>query len=72
MRIPYNELENIEEIGRGGFSTTFKASWKDGFKYMDNNNEQCIENRVVVLKRLHNSRNISNEFLIENNSLFGF
>ncbi|CAG8764999.1 5988_t:CDS:1, partial [Ambispora leptoticha] len=26
--IPYNEFENIESFGKGGFATIYKAQWK--------------------------------------------
>ena len=65
--IPYNQFSNIKEIGRGGFATVYSAIWKDGplnydydnFKYTRNSNYK------VALKCLHNSQNITNEFLNE-------
>ncbi len=63
--IPYNDLTNIEWIGEGGFATVFKATWKNGVKYIVGRNERCAKDRVVAIKRLHKSQNISDEFLNE-------
>jgi hypothetical protein len=30
--IPYNDLTNIEKIGKGGFATVYKATWLNGCK----------------------------------------
>ncbi len=65
--IPYNQFSEIKEIGRGGFATVYSAIWKDGpLKY------DYIKKYVksfpyfeVALKCLHNSQNITNEFLNE-------
>ena len=64
--IPYNQFNDIEEIGRGGFATVYSANWKDGpleyneeYKYIRNSNKK------VALKCLHNSQNITNELLNE-------
>src|SRR5438874_7677220 len=65
--IPYDKLEDIEKIDEGGFATLYHATWINGWKYIDNNNKKCIENSEVALKKLHNSQNISDEFLNEVN-----
>src|SRR6185369_6039125 len=65
--IPYNDLMNIEKIGEGGLSTISKATWLDGYKNVDYHNKRTIEDRTVVLKKLHNLQNISDEFLYEVN-----
>ena len=36
-------------------------------KYINYNNKKCIEDRDVVLKKLHNSQNVSDKFLNEVN-----
>src|SRR5688572_15017383 len=28
--VPYNQLSDIKEIGKGGFATVYSAIWKDG------------------------------------------
>src|SRR4051794_811282 len=65
--IPYNQFSDIEEIGRGGFATVYSAIWKDGpLKYTKVNEEYTRKpNKKVALKCLHNSQNITNEFLNE-------
>jgi hypothetical protein len=65
--IPYNDLTNIEKIGEGGFATISKATWLNGCKDADYKNERTSEDRTVALKKLHNSQNISDEFLNEVN-----
>ena len=64
--ITYNDLTNIEKIGEGGFATISKATWLNGDKYI-NNDGRTSEDRTVALKKLHNSQNISDEFLNEVN-----
>ena len=64
--IPYGQFSNIEEIGEGGFATIYSARWKDGplhYEYTDRYLRQS--NQMVALKLLHNSQDISNEFLSE-------
>ena len=66
--IPYNQFSDIKEIGRGGFATVYSAIWKDGpLKY---NSEEYTRNSEysnykVALKCLHNSQDITAEFLRE-------
>src|ERR1700731_753506 len=39
--IEYDRFENIEYLAKGGFGTTYKATWKDGFIYdWDSENNQ--------------------------------
>src|ERR1051325_3888645 len=62
--IEYDRFENVEYLAKGGFGTTYKAIWKDGYiKYWKNN--QFIRNKdgKVALKCLHNSQDITVEFL---------
>src|SRR5947208_3330298 len=38
--IPYNQFNNIKEIGKGGFATVYSAIWKDGpLEYDKNTNK---------------------------------
>ena len=62
--IPYDDLTNIEKIGEGGFATIYKATWLNGFK-STNGNKRASMDISVALKKLHNSQNISDEFLNE-------
>jgi len=74
--IEYDRFENIEYLAKGGFGTTFKAIWKDGCisdNGRDSENNQWKRfktnydrpNFPVVLKSLHNSQNITADFLNE-------
>ena len=65
--IPYNQFSDIKEIGRGGFATVYSAIWKDGPLEYEKYNKEYIRNanQLVTLKCLHNSQNITNEFLNE-------
>ena len=65
--IPYNDLTNIEKIGEGGFATIYKAIWLNGQKFTIYDNVRSCEDMPVALKKLHNSQNISDEFLNEVN-----
>ena len=65
--IPYNDLTNIEKIGEGGFATIYKATWLISYKSVNYNNERISKDMLVALKKLHNSQNISDEFLNEVN-----
>ena len=62
--IPYNQFSDIKEIGRGGFATVYSAIWKDGPLYYIVRYTRH-SNCKVALKCLHNSQNITNEFLNE-------
>ena len=72
--IEYDRFENIEYLAKGGFGTTFKAIWKDGpiSRWSFENNQwkrktayRDLTNYPVALKCLHNSQNITAEFLKE-------
>ncbi|CAB4440456.1 unnamed protein product [Rhizophagus irregularis] len=63
--IPYDQFSNIEEIGKGGFSTVYLAIWKDGLLVYDDYNKRWKRklNTKVALKCLHNSQNSLDEFI---------
>ena len=66
--IEYDRFENIEYLAKGGFGTTYKAIWKDGYiQYWDSENNQWKRVGIVdvALKCLHNSQDITDEFLRE-------
>jgi hypothetical protein len=73
--IEYDRFENVKYLAKGGFGTIYKAIWKDGYiKEWDSENNQWkrskywdkdYENYPVVLKCLHNSQDITAEFLKE-------
>ena len=61
--IPYNQLDNIEEINKGDLATIYSAIWNNG----PLNYDEYIRkpNKKVALKCIHNSQNITAEFLNE-------
>jgi hypothetical protein len=66
--IPYNQFSDIKEIGKGGFATVYSAIWKDGELKYDIDTKMYVKtspNQKVALKCLHNSQNITDEFLNE-------
>ena len=64
--IPYNQFSDIKEIGKGGFATVYSAIWKDGRLNWNRADKYTREpNNKVALKCLHNSQNITDEFLNE-------
>src|SRR5436190_16054730 len=67
--IEYDRFENIEYLAKGGFGTTYKVDWKDGHIIdgwgPENNKWERKRNTKVVLKCLHNSQDITIEFLRE-------
>jgi hypothetical protein len=67
--IPYNRLHNIEYIARGGFGKVYKANWIDGCIDKWDNKKQNWKrngiNKLVALKSLNNSRNVTFEFMNE-------
>ena len=67
--IEYDRFENIEHLAEGGFGTVYKAIWKDGpISYWNseiNQWKRYTTNNPVALKCLHNSQNITAEFLKE-------
>jgi hypothetical protein len=78
--IEYDRFENVDYLAKGGFGTIYKAIWKDGFisKWDSENNQwkrnktfgEKYENFTVVLKCLHNSQDITSDFLKEVSCLF--
>src|SRR4051812_1258404 len=58
--ISYNQLNNIEEIGKSGFDTIYSAIWKKGpLTYTDYHNMEWKRksDTKVILKCLHKSQN---------------
>ncbi|PKK75093.1 kinase-like protein [Rhizophagus irregularis] len=58
--IPYNELENIKYLDKGGFSSIYKAIWLDKDILLDEGNS-----REVILKCPNNMNGDLSEFLNE-------
>ncbi|CAB5364384.1 unnamed protein product [Rhizophagus irregularis] len=67
--IPYNQFDNIKEIGKGGFAKVYSAIWVDGPLSYNSNTQKYTRNQYknknVALKCLYNSQNITSEFLNE-------
>ncbi|GES97472.1 kinase-like domain-containing protein [Rhizophagus clarus] len=65
--IPYNQFNNVKEIGGGGFSKVYSAIWKNGPRcYSDDEKEwRRIPNKKVALKCSYDSQNFTKEFLNE-------
>ena len=65
--IPYNQFNDIREIGKGEFARIYSAKWKDGpLNYYFNKRKYIKDSNITVaLKCLHNSQNISSEFFYE-------
>ncbi|CAB4440472.1 unnamed protein product [Rhizophagus irregularis] len=64
--IPYEQFDEIREIGKGGFSTVYSAIWKDGLSYRLGEKDFQYKrkpNTKVALKCLHGSQNLINEFI---------
>ncbi|RIB24258.1 kinase-like domain-containing protein [Gigaspora rosea] len=52
--IPFDRLTDIEEIGKGGFGSVYKATWLDGVRKVDGNDFNYLRARdpssIVALK----------------------
>ncbi|RIB06847.1 kinase-like domain-containing protein [Gigaspora rosea] len=67
--IPFDRLNNIKKIGQGGFSSVFSATWLDGIRKLDYNDDKYVRTRepfsTVALKTLSDSNKNSHDFLKE-------
>ena len=64
--IPYNQFNDIEEIGKSDITTVYLAVWRDGILYYDYKNEKKWmreSDQKVFLKYF--SQNTIDEFLYE-------
>jgi len=71
--IPFDQFKDIEQIGKGGFSNIFKATWIDGPPYWNEEKENFDYkdlNKIIALKQLNNSVNITFEELREVSTFF--
>ncbi|RIB12033.1 hypothetical protein C2G38_2145276 [Gigaspora rosea] len=62
--IPFNRLDNIQKIGKGGFGTVFSATWLDGKRMLsDKYIASSTPSFIVALKTLPGSQeNFLKEF----------
>ena len=65
--IEYDRFEDIKYLAKGGFGTTYKATWKDGYieEWKNNQWKRYGRGMQVALKSLHNSQDITIDFLRE-------
>ena len=63
--VPYDQFENIKEIGKDGFGTIYSAKWKDGSLYWNDCKWTRELDQKVSLKHLHNSHKFINELFNE-------
>ncbi|PKC65878.1 kinase-like protein [Rhizophagus irregularis] len=67
--IPFDRFTNIKQIGKGGFSKIYSATWIDGkanYKYEYGNWIKSNPKQIkVALKRLNGSHEMSTEYLNE-------
>ena len=64
--IEYDKFEDVEYLAKGGFGTTFKAVWKDGPWKLNYDSQLERKGKTkVALKCLHNSQDITADFLKE-------
>ncbi|RIA84301.1 kinase-like domain-containing protein [Glomus cerebriforme] len=70
--IPYNKLQKIEYLTKGGCSEIYAADWIDGLYYKVDNQEQQLKRigicEKVILKRLKNVENAKESWFEEGKS----
>ncbi|GES99813.1 kinase-like domain-containing protein [Rhizophagus clarus] len=68
--IPYDRFYNIKHISNGSFSKVYRANWIDGYiRDWDNKNQNWTRvesNKLVALKSLNNSNNVTMEIIHRN------
>ncbi|KAF0498183.1 serine/threonine protein kinase [Gigaspora margarita] len=67
--IPFERFEKVQEIGKGGFSYVYSATWVDGLRKLKSLEADAEQTRtgpsVVALKSITKSDNLTIEFLKE-------
>ena len=63
--IPYNQFNDIKEIGNDGFAKIYSAIWKDGPLQYNRHEKKYTrkQDERFALKCLYNSQNFTGEFL---------
>ncbi|RIB12615.1 kinase-like domain-containing protein [Gigaspora rosea] len=72
--IPFDRLSVVEQIGKGGFGSVYKATWLDGIRKVekingDNYKRARKQSSAVALKTLASSMENNNDYLKEFKSL---
>ncbi|CAB4431945.1 unnamed protein product [Rhizophagus irregularis] len=68
--IPYNQFNDIKELIKSDSATVYSAIWTNGPLEYNENKWKRIPNKIVSLKRLYNSPNITYKVLNEAKSYF--
>ena len=67
--IPYDRFYDVKYIAKGGFGKVYRAIWIDGciekWDIKNQNWKRFEPNKVVALKSLNNSKNVTFEFINE-------
>ncbi|UZO03530.1 uncharacterized protein OCT59_023937 [Rhizophagus irregularis] len=68
--VPFDRFTDIKEIGEGGFSKVYSATWINGKSYYDEKSDGSWkklepESMEIALKRLNGSQNMSDKYLNE-------
>ncbi|CAB4430521.1 unnamed protein product [Rhizophagus irregularis] len=67
--VPFDKFKDINQIGEGGFSKVYSATWIDGPKIYEKDDESWEKRKSepikVALKKLNGSENMSAEYLNE-------
>jgi hypothetical protein len=66
--IPYNNLQNVEYLTKGGYSEIYTAIWIDGsYDKWDSKEKQLIRygNQNVILKELENVKSTNRSWFEE-------
>jgi hypothetical protein len=67
--VPFDRFEDIKQIGEGGFAKVYSAKWIDGqakyYKQDGSWKKSEPEPKIVALKRLNGSQNMSADYLNE-------
>jgi hypothetical protein len=63
--ISFDRLKDIKQIGEGGFSKIYSATWLDGLPKIIDRRKDRSGPINIVLKKIKNSNNVTNIFINE-------
>ncbi|CAG8662442.1 2685_t:CDS:2, partial [Acaulospora colombiana] len=66
--IPYESIDSVDYIAKGGYGTVFSATWKDGYiTHWDKKTKRWARSgsMIVTVKSIDNSANMTGEFFHE-------